>query len=196
MEKKELKKKISELEKMLISNSKDAHWCKTALYEYKSLVGQLKHEPTLVHIPLENVAKQIQGETYSMTLCNDGTAVYHTFGGYTLIANHTLGLAQCIAEYVNNQSEILSEEERELLELDLSAFAYVMNAPLLCATDMDLKYDVATKVVQFLQSKTEEIMNADLKEETQDDIERNELFKNASIALEEIKDELKKEEQS
>lgn len=196
MEKKELKKKISELEKMLISNSKDAHWCKTALYEYKSLVGQLKHEPTLVHIPLENVAKQIQGETYSMTLCNDGTAVYHTFGGYTLIANHTLGLAQCIAEYVNNQSETLSEEELELLELDLSAFAYVMNAPLLCATDMDLKYDVATKVVQFLKSKTEEIMNADLKEETQDDIERNELFKNASIALEEIKDELKKEEQS
>lgn len=196
MEKKELKKKISELEKMLISNSKDAHWCKTALYEYKSLVGQLKHEPTLVHIPLENVAKQIQGETYSMTLCNDGTAVYHTFGGYTLIANHTLGLAQCIAEYVNNQSETLSEEELKLLELDLSAFAYVMNAPLLCATDMDLKYDVATKVVQFLKSKTEEIMNADLKEETQDDIERNELFKNASIALEEIKDELKKEEQS
>lgn len=196
MEKKELKKKISELEKMLISNSKDAHWCKTALYEYKSLVGQLKHEPTLVHIPLENVAKQIQGETYSMTLCNDGTAVYHTFGGYTLIANHTLGLAECIAEYVNNQSETLSEEELELLELDLSAFAYVMNAPLLCATDMDLKYDVATKVVQFLKSKTEEIMNADLKEETQDDIERNELFKNASIALEEIKDELKKEEQS
>lgn len=196
MEKKELKKKISELEKMLISNSKDAHWCKIALYEYKSLVGQLKHEPTLVHIPLENVAKQIQGETYSMTLCNDGTAVYHTFGGYTLIANHTLGLAQCIAEYVNNQSETLSEEELELLELDLSAFAYAMNAPLLCATDMDLKYDVATKVVQFLKSKTEEIMNADLKEETQDDIERNELFKNASIALEEIKDELKKEEQS
>lgn len=196
MEKKEIKKKISELENMLTSNSKDAHWCKTALYEYKSLIGQLKHEPTLIHIPLSDVAKQIQGETYSMTLCNDGTAVYHTFGGYTLVANHSLGLAECIAEYVNNQTETLSDEEKELFELDLSAFAYVMNAPLLCATDMDLKYDVATKVVQFLKSKTEEIMNADLKEETQDDIERNELFKNASVALEEIKDELKKEEQS
>lgn len=195
MDKQVLKERFEEVKNNILANSKDAHWAKNAIDELVSLKGQLDHEPTIVYLPLKDVEKTFKGETFEMSIMKDGTAVYHTYGGYTVVANPNLtSLAGIIEEYVDSQSYKLDDEEKEALELDLSAFGYIMSLPTFAFSDMAFKYDIAGNIVEFLREKTEELLNEPLADETADDVESNEAFKDATMALEELNDEIKKAE--
>lgn len=195
--KKTLKERFEEVKNNILANSKDAHWAKNAIDELVSLKGQLDHEPTLVYLPLKDVERQLKGDTYEMSIMKDGTAVYHTYGGYTVVAKPNLeSLAGSIAEYVGSQDIIdtFTEEEKTNFELDLSAFCYIMSLPTFAFSDIEFRYTMASKIVEFLRTKTEELLEQELKEETSEDVENNARFKDATLALEEMKEEMKKAE--
>lgn len=193
--KKVLKERFDEVKNQLLANSKDAHWAKNAIDELVSLKGQLDHEPTIVYLPTKDVEKQFKGETYEMSIMKDGTAVYHTYGGYTVVAKPNLtSLAGTIEEYVNSQDYVLelNEEEKENLQLSLSAFSYIMSLPTFAFSDLGFTYDIAGNIVSFLREKSEVLLNEELKGETKEDILANEQFRTAFEAVQEIQNDIAK----
>lgn len=195
MDKNVLKERLDEVKNNLITNSKDAHWAKNAIDELLSLKGQLEHEPTLVYLPVKDVENKLEGGTFEMSIMKDGTAVYHTYGGLTVVAKPNLtSLAGTIAEYVGSQEYVatLNEEEKELFDLDLSAFGYIMSLPMFAFSNKEFTYSIASNIVEFLRKSADELLNEELHEETSEDVEMNERFKDASLALEEMKEEVGK----
>lgn len=193
--KKVLKERFNEVKNQILANSKDSHWAKNAIDELVSLKGQLDHEPTIVYLPTKDVEKQFKGETYEMSIMKDGTAVYHTYGGYTVVAKPNLtSLAGTIEEYVNSQDYVLelNDEEKENLQLSLSAFSYIMSLPTFAFSDLGFTYDIAGNIVSFLKEKSEILLNEELKGETEDDILANEQFRAASEAIQEIQKDITK----
>ena len=191
MDKNTLKERLEEVKNNLITNSKDAHWAKNAIDELLSLKGQLEHEPTLVYLPVKDVENKLDGGTFEMSIMKDGTAVYHTYGGLTVVAKPNLtSLAGTIAEYVGSQEYVatLNEEEKELFDLDLSAFGYIMSLPMFAFSSKEFTYSIASNIVEFLRKSADELLNEELREETAEDNEMNERFKDASLALEEMKE--------
>jgi hypothetical protein len=192
MDKKELNKKLNDVKKKIKANSKDAHFAEALIDEALSLKGQLGIEPTIVHIPTEDVVRTLKGDTFEMSVTKHGDAIYHVYGGYTLIADgqRMRSLANTIADYIINQDLVkdLDDKEKELYDLDLSATAYVLNIPMIAFSDADLKYDLASKIVTWLRETYEKAMEQPLQEETR---ERDAAFENAAKAIEDVKKSVK-----
>lgn len=188
MDKKELNKKLNDVKKKIKANSKDVHFAEALIDEALSLKGQLGIEPTIVHIPTEDVVKTLKGDTFEMSVTKHGDAIYHVYGGYTLIADgqRMRSLANTIADYIINQDLVkdLDDKEKELYDLDLSATAYVLNIPMIAFSDADLKYDLASKIVTWLRETYEKAMEQPLQEETR---EQDVAFESAAKAIEDVK---------
>lgn len=195
MGKEELKSKLKELQAQFKANSKDAHFAQTLWDEIMSVKGQLDVEPSLVHIAIDDIVSELEGDTFTMAVTKNGDAVYHVKGGYTIIADgcRMVSLAETIKGYIEHKNivETLDEADRELYDLDLSATSYVLNVPMFAFSDPELKYDIATICIQHLRKVYDEAMNAPLQDETP---EENKAFEDATLALETLKDELKKED--
>ena len=193
MDKETLKKRLDEVKAKIKVNSKDAHFADMLVDELLSLKGQLGIEPTLVHIPTADVVKSLKGDTFEMSLTKQGDAVYHVYGGYTIVADgaRMRSLANTIADYIVNQEFVkdLDEKEREIYDLDLSATAYVLNIPMLAFSDQDLKFDLAAKIVQWLRETYEKALSEPLQEETP---QADAVFEDAAKALDDLKKETKK----
>lgn len=193
MDKVELKNKIEEVKNLIVTNSKDAHWAKNAVEELISLKGQLEHEPTIAYLPIKDIEKTLSSDTFEMHVMKDGTAVYHVFGGLTVIARPNLvSLSGIITDYVLSQDVELSDEEKELFGLDLSAFGYIMSLPMFAFSDPEFKYSIASNIVEYLRKKSEELLEEELKGEDFFIAEDNNRFKDATLALEEMKEEMAK----
>lgn len=194
MDKKELKEKLKEVESLIKTNSKDSHYAETLISELKSLHGQLKHEPTLVHIPLDSVEKSINEDTYTMSITKDGKAVYHTKGGYTIICDSQYAslfdfIEMCI-DFINGKfEEELEDDHKNIIAGDITASTYVLNIPLIAMGDVDFKYKVASSVIEYLNTALENA-EKELQEETP---EEDKEFKGAVLAMEHIKEELNSE---
>jgi hypothetical protein len=195
MDKSELKKKLDEVKNLILTNSKDAHWTKNALDELLSLKGQLDHEPTIVHTPISKIERTVKGDTFELHEMKDGTAIYHVYGGYTVVVDSRMSaLNNAMKEYIALMSDYsnLSEEEQTNVKLSLSAFGYIMSCPLFAFTSEEFTFDMASKIVEFLRESAESLLNEELKDETSEDVELNSRFKDATMALEELKEDINK----
>lgn len=194
MDKKELKEKLKEVESLIKTNSKDAHYAETLISELKSLHGQMKHEPTLVHIPLDNVEKSIDGETYTMSITKDGKAIYHTKGGYTLICESQYAslfdFIESSIDFINGKFEDEMEDEyKDILSNDITSSTFILNLPLIAMGDVEFKYKMVGEIIDYLNNSVLEAEKK-LQEETP---KEDEEFKGAVIAMEHIKEELNNE---
>ena len=195
--KKVLKDRFNEVKNQLLTNSKDAHWAKNAIEELVSLKGQLDHEETLVYLPKKNVEDIVSNDTFELAVMKDGTAIYKTFGGYTVIANANLvSLNDKITEFVRLDKELddTTEEERENIKLDLAAFGYILSLPTFVFSDVNFTYEMAGHIVKYLREKYDEAVNSEPLAETPEDIIENQRFRDASLAIDELGDEIKKAE--
>ena len=194
MEKKELKDKLKEVESLIKTNSKDAHYAETLISELKSLHGQLKHEPTLVHIPLDSVEKSIDGETYTMSVTKDSKAVYHAKGGYTLICDSQYAalfdFIESSIDFINGKFDgELEDKYKDILSNDISSSTFVLNLPLIAMGDVEFKYKMIGEIIDYLNNSMLKA-EKELQEETP---EADKEFKTAVLAMEHIKDELNSE---
>ena len=67
---------------------------------------------------------------------------------------------------------------------------YVLDVPLFAFSNAEFTYDIATKVIQFLQKTYDDAMAQPLQEET---VKEDQEFKDAVLGLEEVKEALKEE---
>lgn len=191
--KKELREKLAELKIQIKANAKDAHWVENALREYESLVGQLKHEPIVLDCGKE--VDEWAGDTFRITKTTTGV-LFHTYGGYSVFCTPNItSLYETLVNYVDNKDEYakLDGEAKEEHELALSALSYCINLPSFVCSDAVFLYDTAGHILKYLREMSEQLLNAPLHEETPEDLQANEEFRQATLATNELVDEISKE---
>lgn len=198
MDKNELKNELNDIKAKIKTNSVDAHFSDTLVAELLSVKGQLDHEPTLVHLPLSDVEDTFEGDTFRIYAMKNGEAVYQLKGGMTVIATNRLErLNTTLRDFAigkNIVEDILSDADKEIYEGDLLATTMIMNLPVIAFSDLEFKYKIYSKIVEYLVELQEKfITKAELQDETPDE---NKAFEEATMGLETLKDEIKNEENS
>lgn len=149
-------------------------------------------EPILLDCGKAIEGKCFKGETFELTKTNKGI-LYHVFGGYSIfVTPNNVALYETLDDLIEHQESYNKFEgkEREDFELNLSAISYVLDVPLFAFSSAELTFDLATKVIQYLQKVYDDAMNAPLKDETPDEDLQ---FKEAILGLEDVKNALKEE---
>ena len=193
MDKKELQIKLNEIKAQIKANSKDAHFAETLIEELITTKSKIGVEPIEL-----NVGKKIDsfsGETFELVKTNRGI-LYNEFGHYAIFVEPTQrALYETLLDFIEHKDEFyeLKGEEKEQFDLHLSAIGYCLSLPKFVFSDPTFTYNTASNVVQFLKSQYEQLMNEPLQEET---IEQDREFEEATLAIENIKEEIKKEEKN
>lgn len=192
MERKDLKKKLTEIKIQIKENSVDAHLAGKLIADLLSVKRQIDHEPTLVHIPMGDIEDKLEGDTFGIYALKSGDAVYHLKGGYTLVAsNNYLGLNDALRGYVANQHLVeseLTEEDKQLYDNDLWASCYLLNLPTIAFSDLEFKYKMVNHIIDHLKEWQDKYLaEMELQDETPD---ADKAFKDATIALEDIKSDI------
>lgn len=147
-------------------------------------------EPILLDCGKE--IKSWKGETFELVKSNKGI-LYHVYGGFNIfVTPNNIALYETLDDLVENQETYnqLTGQEREDFDLHLSALTYVLDVPLFAFSNAEFTYDIATKVIQFLQKTYDDAIKEPLKDETPDEDLQ---FKEAVLGLEEVKEALKEE---
>ena len=145
-------------------------------------------EPILLDCGKE--IKYWKGQTFELVKSNKGI-LYHVYGGFNIfVTPNNVALYETLDDLIENQETYnkLTGQEREDFDLHLSALIYVLNVPLFAFSNAEFTYDIATKVIQFLQKTYDDAITQPLQEET---IQEDQEFKDAVLGLEEVKEALK-----
>lgn len=149
-------------------------------------------EPILLDCGKAIEGKVFRGDTFELTKTNKGI-LYHSFSGYSIfVTQNNISLYETLDDLIENQETYnqLTGKEREDFDLNLSAIGYVLNIPLFTFSSAELTFDLATKVIQFLQKTYDEAMQKPLQEET---VQEDQEFKDAVLGMENIKEALNEE---
>ena len=149
-------------------------------------------EPIVLDCGKAIEGKVFKGQTFELTKTNKGIC-YHLFGGYSIfITQNNVALYETLDDLIENQEVYnkLAGQERDDFDLHLSALTYVLDVPLFAFANAEFTYDIATKVIQFLQKTYDDAMAQPLQEET---VQEDQEFKDAVLGLEEVKEALKEE---
>lgn len=186
--KKELKKKIDDIKGLIKANSKDAHYADNLISELLSLHKELKHEPTLVHIPMDSIEKSHKGDTFDFVYTKKGEGVFRT-NGYTLICNSPFySLNRTISEvidYFNGEFKDLDEKQKELMEQDIMATQWVISLPIHACSDLEFKYELTKRYMEWCEKVINKSNEAELQEET---VEEDKQFEEAMKGIEEVRE--------
>lgn len=191
MDKKVLKERLNEIKKQLRTNAKDVHFFDKLIDEALSLKGQMGVEALACGFAQDEVIDTIEEETYRI-IAGQNASAYQTKGGLTIVAKHNLGLGQLLTNLVQDKetSSKLEGEEKEAYETFLSALAYTLNVPMLAASDQEFMFNMATETIKYLQEQVNKMNDMEVQEETP---QKNAEFEDATMALENLKEELNKE---
>jgi hypothetical protein len=192
MKKETLEKKLKECKEQLKANSKDAHFASNLIDRMLSYKGQLGVEPIEFDCGTPLEGQEFKGETFEIVKTTKG-AVYKLYGGYVIFVEpQNKALYETLCDYIDHKEEYeqLEGEMKEQFALELSAMAYCLNVPLFCFNDAEFTFKIATEVIDYLKSTFDELMGKSLQEEN---IEEDNEFKEATLALEELKEQIAKE---
>lgn len=147
-------------------------------------------EPILLDCGKE--IKTWKGQTFELVKSNKGI-LYHVYGGFNIfVTPNNVALYETLDDLVENQETYnkLTGQEREDFDLNLSALTYVLDIPLIAFASADFTFEIAERVIKFLQKTYDDAMAKPLQEET---VQEDQVFKDAILGLEEVKDALKEE---
>lgn len=191
MDRNEIKAKIEEVKAQLKSNSKDAHFAEKLIGDLLSLKGQYEHQPTMVHVAMDDILGTLEGNTFTIYKTKSGDTGFHLKAGYDIVVRPTVeSMNQSLATFVDYQKEMdsLSEKEREWYEQDLIATQFCLTIPMYAFADMDFKFEVANMFADYMLKIQHKFLdNVVLQDETP---EENKAFEQATMGLETIKSEL------
>lgn len=192
MKKETLQKKLKECKEQLKANSKDAHFASNLIDRMLSYKGQLGVEPIAFDCGTPLEGQEFKGETFEIVRTTKGI-VYKVYGGYVIFVEpQNKALYDTLSFYIDNQEEYskLDSEAKELHDIELSAIAYCLNVPLLCFNDAGFTFKIASMVIDYLKSTFDTLMSQPLQDE---DVKADNEFKDATLALEELKEQVAKE---
>lgn len=190
MDKKVLKERLNDVKKQLRTNAKDVHFFDKLIDEALSLKGQMGVDPIALDCGKEE--DEWKGETFRITLTDKGV-LYHEYGGYSVfVTPNNTALYDVLSDLVVNKDEYaeLEGEKKDNFNALLTIIAYNLSIPRISFMDKDFPQEIAIKTMEFLRKMYEDLTSKELQEETpKEDAE----FKEATIALEELKASLDEE---
>lgn len=192
MERSELKDKLSELKKKIKANSKEAKFA-TQLVEELLLTQRMIDKEPLHTYDLGAEIDRLEGQTFYIAKHEKG-ALYHVYNSYDLVVQPSqLALYETLVSLVENKeaNAKLVGEEKENFENYMSVVSYVLSTPAYALSDAELSVEIATVIVKHLNKVYEKLMNQPLQEETP---KEDQEFKEATLAVEEVKEALKDEQ--
>lgn len=182
MEKDELKKELDILTSKIKDNSKDEHSAQTLIDELLSIKGQMCVEPT--ELDCGKKEDEYKGTTFRITKTNRGI-LYHEFGGYSIFVTPTnAALYESLLAMMHNGNNEEEEPDSQSI-LTVSAITWVLQIPKIALQDAELTFEMATRIVEYINKVYDEATHKELQDETP---EENEMFRSASIAQELLKD--------
>jgi hypothetical protein len=200
MKKKEFKEQIEETKIQLKAISRDSHHCDVLIDKLLSLKGQSMIEPTMIHVPMADVIDSIEGETFTLSKTKQGV-VYHQKNGFDLfipLNGMTSGLFEQINWLIDNKDTIDNEQDQDIKDfykysmLDIAyTFQMLFGLWMADADFMALRSECINKYIDLVAKKLKEWEEAPLQEETH---EENAEFEKTVIAIETLKEEVKREE--
>ena len=192
MERSELKEKLSELKKKIKANSKEAKFA-TQLVEELLLTQRMIDKEPLHTYDLGAEIDRLEGQTFYIAKHEKG-ALYHVFNSYDLVVQPSqLALYETLVSLVENKeaNAKLVGEEKENFENYMSVVSYILSTPAYALSDAELSAEIATVIVAHLNKVYDRLMNQPLQEETP---KEDQEFKEATLAVEEVKEALKNEQ--
>ena len=192
MERSELKEKLSELKKKIKANSKEAKFA-TQLVEELLLTQRMIDKEPLHTYDLGAEIDRLEGQTFYIAKHEKG-ALYHVYNSYDLVVQPSqLALYETLVSLVENKeaNAKLVGEEKESFEEYMNIVSYVLSVPAYALGDGELSVDIATLVVKHMNETFKKLMNQPLQEETP---KEDQEFKEATLAVEEVKEALKDEQ--
>jgi hypothetical protein len=187
MDKKVLKERLNDVKKQLRTNAKDVHFFDKLIDEALSLKGQMGVDPIALDCGKEE--DEWAGETFRITLTNKGV-LYHEYGGYSVfVTPNNVALYEVLSDLVTNKENYakLEGEQAENFKALLTIIAYNLSIPRISFMDKDFPQEIALKTMEFLRKMYDDLMNKELQEETPNEDSE---FKDATMALEELKESL------
>lgn len=192
MERSELKEKLSEIKKKIKANSKEAKFA-TQLVEELLLTQRMIDKEPLHTYDLGAEIDRLEGQTFYIAKHEKG-ALYHVYNSYDLVVQPSqLALYETLVSLVENKeaNAKLVGEEKENFENYMSVVSYVLSTPAYALSDAELSVEIATVIVAHLNKVYDKLMNQPLQEETP---KEDQEFKEATLAVEEVKEALKDEQ--
>lgn len=192
MERSELKEKLSELKKKIKANSKEAKFA-TQLVEELLLTQRMIDKEPLHTYDLGAEVDRLEGQTFYIAKHEKG-ALYHVYNSYDLVVQPSqLALYETLVSLVENKeaNAKLVGEEKENFENYMNIVSYVLSVPAYALGDGKLSVEIATLVVKHMNETFKKLMNQPLQEETP---KEDQEFKEATLAVEEVKEALKDEQ--
>lgn len=189
-EKKALKieDKIKDLKKQIVANSKDAEWAKKMLIQLTSFQKQSDTEAVELIVPVKEVKETIDFGAYTLKKTARGILFTAKGGLATFVElrmQSTYEMLDRVFYIHNNPAQ--DEETKELYKAYTDAVAYIMQAPIFCSLSEQTLFEVAATMLRcFNEYCTKNVDNAEIHEETEEDIKENIAFENMNKALEEI----------
>ena len=190
MDKKILKERLNEVKNQLRTNAKDVHFFDKLFDEALSLKGQMCVDPIALDCGKET--DEWAGDTFRITLTNKGV-LYHEYGGYSVfVTPNNAALYEVLSDLVVNKDEYakLEGEKKENFSALLTIIAYNLSIPRISFMDKDFPQEIAIKTMEFLRKMYEELMDKELQDETP---KEDAAFKEATLALEDLKTSLEEE---
>lgn len=192
MDKKVLKERLDEVKKQLRTNAKDVHFFDRLIDEALSLKGQMGVEPIALDCGKEE--DEWKGETFRITLTNKGV-LYHEYGGYSVfVTPNNNALYDTLVDLVVNREEYakFEGEQAKNMEALVSVIAYNLSLPRISFLDGSGSFpiEIAERTMKFISEMYDKLMNKELQEETP---KEDEAFKEATMALEDLKENIEKE---
>ena len=192
MERSELKEKLSELKKKIKANSKEAKFA-TQLVEELLLTQRMIDKEPLHTYDLGAEIDRLEGQTFYIAKHEKG-ALYHVYNSYDVVVQPSqLALYETLVSLVENKEENakLVGEEKENFERYMNIVSYILAVPAYALGDGELSVEIATLVVKHMNETFKKLMNQPLQEETP---KEDQEFKEATLAVEEVKESLKDEQ--
>lgn len=125
---------------------------------------------------MSDVSDSQKGDTFEISIINDARAVYHVYGGYTIIADpRAYSLNQTIIqlmELMRTKGELTDEQKENSDWLEM-AIGLVLSVPNYVFADDELTFEVANLIIKHLEKLQDKMFNAEPPAE--DEIKNSEL---------------------
>lgn len=191
MERSELKNKLSELKKKIKANSKETKFASQLIEELLLTQRMIDKEPLHTY-DLGAEIDRIEGNTFYIAKHEKG-ALYHVYNSFDLVVQPSqIALYETLVSLVENKEENakLVGEEKENFERYMNIVGYVLSVPSYALGDAGLAVEIATLVVKHMNETYKKLTEQPLQEETP---KEDQEFKEATLAVEELKESLKDE---
>lgn len=189
MDKKVLNERLNELIRQIRLNSKDAHFAEKLTDDLLSVHRQKLSEKSYV-FDLGPEQYKIERSSFFISRHEKGVLfhIYNSFDMVIPVSNTSLygTLASVLNEHESDYSR-MTEDEKADHDTYIDVIGTILSMPLTIFTDPEFAINVATQVIQRMDVRVRQAMEAELQSET---VERDAEFRESIISSEEARESL------